>query len=157
MKNTKLSIILLILFFGVLPLRGQNVVRDSLIDESMKEFFSNHEDIMTLYGDCMIDKNTFPYDYDLSKWTSEYNIRIVYLNNNKILKRYKKTKKGIPTICFNWKMNQDGSVSIYIALYHVMIKRNKIHYAFVEVCVYCYKYSNSKMQWERITNRCDGV
>ena len=161
MKITKLYFVLiLIINLGGAPLFGQNAIRDSLIDESLKDFFSFHEQILkNLNGseEYMIDMHTFPNDYDISKWTAERKIGIADFDNKKILKRYKKTTNGIPTICFKWKINQDGSLSFYIALYYVKIKRNIINYALSEVCVYCYKYSDLEKGWETTSKSHNGV
>ena len=161
MKITKLYIVLLLIInLGSTPLFGQNVIRDSLIDESLKDFFSLHEQIIkNLDGPevYMIDIHTFPNDYDISKWIAEKKIGIAIFDNKKILKRYKKTTNGIPTICFKWKMNQDGSLSFNIALFYVKIQGNVINYALSEVCVYCYKYSVSKERWEIVSKSRNGV
>ena len=138
-------------------LSGQNLIRDSLIDESLKDFFEWHEGLINKSDNFMIDVQTFPSNYQLSKWVDKSTIEIADFNNKKIIKRYKRSKLGIPTIRFKWTMNQDGSLTYNIGLYYVKIKRRIVEFALAEVCVYCYKYSNSEKKWVMVSKRCSGV
>ena len=68
------------------PLQGQNVVRDSLIDESLRDFFSEHVILTHRNSKYMIAAHTFPYDYDLSLWIDKDNIGIANFNDKKTIK-----------------------------------------------------------------------
>ena len=139
------------------PLQGQNGVRDSLIDESLRDFFSEHRE--SLYGasSYMIAAHTFPYDYDLSKWNAEDNIDIADFNNKKTIRQYKRAKNGLPTVCLKWRIDQDGSVIYKVALYYVKVNGDTIDYAISDACIYYYRYSNSEERWIMTSKSCNGV
>lgn len=139
------------------PLQGQNVARDSLIDESLRDFFSEHVNLTHRNSKYMIAAHTFPYDYDLSLWIDKDKIGIADLNNKKIKKQYEKTKNGIPTVCLKWRINQDGFVIFQVALYYVKIRGKTIDYALSDVCTYYYKYSDSEKKWIIASKSCNGV
>lgn len=139
------------------PLQGQNGVRDSLIDESLKDFFSKHINLPHRNSKYLIATHTFPYDYDLSLWIDKDNIGIANFNDKKTKKQYEKTKNGVPTVCLKWRINQDGFVIFQVALYYVKIRGKTIDYALSDVCTYYYKYSDSEKKWIMASKSCNGV
>ncbi len=139
------------------PLQGQNGVRDSLIDESLRDFFSKYVNLPHRNSKYMIAAHTFPYDYDLSVWIDKDKIGIANFNDKRIKEQYKKTKKGIPTVCLNWRIDQDGFVIYQVALYYVKIRGENIDYALSDVCTYYYKYSDSEKRWIMTSKSCNGV
>ncbi len=148
---------LLIITCWVSPLRGQNGVRDSLIDESLRDFFSENVNLSLGNSRYMIAAHTFPYDYNLSMWNNEDNIDIANFNDKKTIKQYKRTKQGIPTICLKWRIDQDGFMIFKIALYYVKVREDTTNYALSDVCAYYYKYSDSEKRWILVSKSCNGV
>lgn len=139
------------------PLQGQNVVRDSLIDESLRDFFSRYVNLPHRNSKYMIAAHTFPYDYDLSLWIDKEKIGIANFSDERIIKQYKKAKDGVPTVCLKWRINQDGFVIFQVALYYVKIRGKTIDYALSDVCTYYYKYSDSDKKWIMASKSCGGV
>lgn len=158
MKQIKfLFSILLIITCRVSQLQGQSGVRDSLIDESLRDFFLEHVNLS--HGDAlyMIAAHTFPSDYDLSLWDGKDMIYIANFNDKKTIKQYKRTKNGIPTVCLKWRIDQDGFLIFKVALYYVKVRGKTINYAIDSTCKYYYKYSDSDRKWILALKTCNGV
>ena len=150
-------LLILIITCRVTPLHGQSEVRDSLIDESLRDFFSEHVDLMHGISSYMLAAHTFPYDYDLSVWNKEGNIGIANFYDTKTLRRYKRTKRGIPTICLKWEIDQYGFMIFKVALYYIIVRRETIDYALSDACTYYYKYSYADNRWLLASKSCTGV
>ena len=153
-------------FFGTLclificwtsPLQGQNGARDSLIDESLRDFFSKYNNLPHRNSKYMIAAHTFPYDYNLSSWIDKDKIGIANFNDKRTIKQYKKTKDGIPTVCLKWRIDRDGFVIYKVALYYVKIRGKTIDSALSDVCTYYYKYLDSEKKWMLTLKSCSGV
>lgn len=148
--------IFVIMFFGSASLWAQNSIRDSLIDESLRDFFLKHEEFISESNVYMIDAQTFPINYNISKWRKKNKLEIADFRNNNTIKKYKKAKDGYSTIRFRWEIFPDGSIMYNIALYSVTIKKNIINYALSEVYKYHYKYSDTDRKWLIITKTSNG-
>lgn len=158
MKQLKFFLsLLLIITCRVSPLQGQCGVRDSLINESLRLFFSEHVNLMSGTSRFMIAAHTFPYDYDLSMWDNEDKVDIVNLNDRKTIRHYKRTREAVPTVCLKWRIGQDGFMIFTVALYYVKVRGKTIDYALSDACIYYYKHSDSERKWMLASKSCNGV
>ncbi len=158
MKQLKFFLLyLIIITCWVTPSQGQSGVRDSLIDESLRDFFSEHGKLLYGNSSYMIAAHTFPYDYNLSMWDEKDKIDIANFNDKKTIRQYKRTKNGIPTICLKWRIDQDGFLIFKVALYYVKVRGNTIDYALSDSCIYYYRYSDSEKRWIMASKSCNGV
>ena len=156
-RLTFLWTLLIIITCFAPPLQGQCGVRDSLINEALRDFFSEHFNLPRGNSRFMIAAHTFPYDYDLSMWNKVDNIDIANFNDKKTIRQYKRTENGIPTICLKWRIDQDGFLIFKVSLYYVKIRGETIDYAISDACSYYYKYSISEKSWLLVSKNCNGV
>lgn len=146
-----------IITIEVSPLWGQNGIRDSLIDESILEFFTEYGDFIKENDKWVFDIHTLPIDYKPSSCNVWRNVGFVDFSNNKKIKRYKNKKKPIPTVSLQWRIIQDGTVMFKVLLSYVTIDRKSIKYAFSDMCVYYYKYSDDEKRWKLYSKMCGGI
>lgn len=148
MKNIGLfGIILVFLFCVQTPVWGQNEIRDSLIDETLRDFLSEYSSFFNREKECMILAQSFPCDYNLGKWTESPQIGIADFCDKKTIKRLKRTKKGIPTIDFYWNITSDGAALFRLTIRYVKIEKHELHLGISDGCTYYYNYSEQNKGW----------
>lgn len=150
----------IILFCTNVSMYGQMYTtpyRDSIINSSMELLFLRHRDvwdtvekIRRVRKKYTFDILSLPYGYIYKMPDNlKYNKDIEFVNSSskEMIKRYKRSREGVPTIIFNWYIDEKGRIIISYSYKYIYI-RKKMKYEIASCTfLFIYRYSNSSRRW----------
>lgn len=158
--HTAIVVFFFLLFVANTSAIGQNYYRDSLISISIDKYLSRERKFLK-YGSNK-EKNTFdvlslPETYLYSFPDSLYYkyqdiVEWVNSQNPTMIKRYKRSKRGVPTIDLDWNIDNEGRLRISLGMKYVSIKNKMQEIVRCGECgaSFFYKFSESTKQWELV-------
>ena len=156
----QLSCFFFLLFVANTSVIGQKYYRDSLISISIDKYLSREREYLKYRSnkekitfDVLSLPETYLYSFPDSLYYKYQDI-VEWVNsqNPTMIKRYKRSKRGVPTIDLDWYIDNEGQLRISLGMKYISIK-NKMQE--IERCGECgasffYKFSESTKQWELV-------
>lgn len=158
------SVVLIVLMFvantGVIGQERKKYYRDSLISISIDKYLSRERKYQKYRSkkekitfDVSSLPETYLYDFPDSLYYKYQDI-VEWVNsqNPTMIKRYKRSKRGVPTIDFGWNIDGDGRLRISFGQKYISIKKKMLEITRCGECgaSFFYKFSKNTKQWELV-------
>ena len=156
----QLSCIFFLLFVANTSVIGQNYYRDSLISISIDKYLSRERKFLKYRSnkekitfDVLSLPETYLYSFPDSLYYKYQDI-VEWVNSQHptMIKRYKRSKRGVPTIDLDWNIDNEGRLRISLGMKYVSIKNKMQEIVRCGECgaSFFYKFSESTKQWELV-------